>query len=346
MNNPLLVSQVRNEATKWALENAKNYPEYAGVFFMGSILWYGGGEVWDDASDVDIRILVRNYTDAHQHAGIDHKGFIIDLSFASIDELGPPDKILSDPFGAHNYFHNCIIDDPLGLLSTLHEHVRKNFHRKKFVLDRLENLYRNSHAKLTRTRDGERNGFDVILGYSLGIRNLAALFAIYRLLNPSFRLCFPMARTALEKLGMGDEYPRMLGLIADRKPPANRVARMIENSRPFYENAVDIMTTPFWGNFYLVEGHGRHYFASIESLLRDLNIIEALFVLVYKNYFIYKAIELDGADELKKKNLAHMTELLALADVNCLDDYKSRSTEALKLLDSTRCLLMARINEG
>ena len=129
----MTVGEAKAHAREWAAERAKQLPDFAGAFVLGSICLRRDEDSFPFTSDVDVRIVIegeahdifREVDGEYRAQAIPYKGLDIEVTyFTSTKRFEDPEQIighysLARPFGHRTYFSIQPESSPGSILSSL-----------------------------------------------------------------------------------------------------------------------------------------------------------------------------------------------------------------------------------
>ncbi len=228
-------------AARWVEERAAGESDFAGAYFSGSTIWRDGDAELDEASDVDVVVVLDREEDTPKLGKFRVDGVLVEVSYQSLAELASPEAVLGD-----YHLANCFragapgpIADPSGRLAALQAAVAPEFPRPAWVRRRCAD----ARARVV-DRLGTLSGYAepaeepppfheqvIIWLFGTGVTTHVLLAAGLR--NPTIRLRYPAVRHLLaDRELLEPAYDELLALLGcahlDRTHVANHLAALTE----------------------------------------------------------------------------------------------------------------------
>lgn len=341
---PLLrVSDAKRAARHWVEEKAPSFHSFRGALLRGSTVWMQDDEPWDDASDVDVTIYFADPHETIRHQKLRYEGVVLEPSPSNIDAIADPERLLGNPYDAHNFFKGCVLADVDGQLARTCAAVQARYHRAEHVRQRLEWVRGNAVGKLTWAKDAR--GTDALphhLGFILGLRNIAALLPIAACINPTMRRCIQYAGDILAGYGRRDLHEELLGLLGSADLTAEQVERHVRILPAMQEDARSVFRTEYFGSFELDPLILSKSLAGIDRMVSTGYAREAFLYVHFLHYAYHSAIANDGDNVLRRRYRPHFDALMAESGINGLADLQARHRAALAYLDRLSAFLYER----
>lgn len=207
----MTVTQAKQAAKKWVLAQGEKLPGLVGAYLSGSLLEKPPQALLPAASDVDV-VLVFSQGNCPKKLGkFQAEGVLLEGTCLEETEFSPLERVLSTHYLAFALQAGQILWDPQGRLGALHRQVAACYDREEWVHARVQ-------ALLDRVRQGLTGplpqGYPQRINgwlFPTGITCFPLLVADLR--NCTVRRRYAAARETLERRGLGEAYPRLLGLL-------------------------------------------------------------------------------------------------------------------------------------
>ncbi|HEU0295669.1 MAG TPA: hypothetical protein VFR47_23220 [Anaerolineales bacterium] len=315
----MYVGQVIELAKEWVETYGNRTPGFCGAHLMGSLNYTPHDAPFSASSDVDLNIVLQGA----QMSGpqdILYKGLILEYGSLSLERYSSPELVLADPELAANLAVNSILSDPIGILTSLHTTVAKEYPRRKWVLARCG-------AEKQRTGQGldglqhARSPVEAVssLGafFSVG---LTGLIAIANLIPPTHRRCLVLMKGLLEQHGRADLHEDVLKLLGFAHLHTVQVQAYLHDCAEAFDCAVRVTRTPVPFGFKL-HPHVRPYFIEgTQEMIVAGYPREAMYWILASLMIANGAIQVDASEEEKRYFQAKINQLLSDIGWGTLED--------------------------
>ncbi|HTV60415.1 MAG TPA: hypothetical protein VMJ93_16200 [Verrucomicrobiae bacterium] len=223
------ISQAREIARQWAVEEAERLPGFRGAFTAGSCDWLPDDATLPPSSDFDVMVVFdeagagdsreRIARESPRRAKFVHRGLLLEASYLRAEQFESPAKILGDYHLAPNFSTSTILSDPSGDLAPLHAAVSRDYAKRGWVRRRCANASENDLRHLRAAG----------IAAPLHERAMACLFAagvtthvllVAGLKNPTVRARYASVRKLLEEYGRLELHEELLEFLG-----AGRITR-------------------------------------------------------------------------------------------------------------------------
>ena len=297
----MMTKEARQIAVEWVEANWENYPEFVGARFGGSINVTPDDAPWPDTSDVDISIL----SDAPRSLSqVHYRGVLLEVSTRPMAQFDLSwEAVVSDFRHAIHYSVPSIIKDPTGRLQAVHERVRVEYPRKKWVTKRCEGATERANAVL----DGwlQQIGFNddsawgAVFALYYATFVAAEILALADLRNPTVRKSFVVSRQVLAQCGRLDLQESLLQALGAADLTPAQVDGQLAELRPAFEQASTVIRNPFFFSDMLQLDMISSTLGGIQEII-DMGLHrEAVFWLQSVRAVAQRAIESDAPDHDK-----------------------------------------------
>lgn len=134
----MIVSQAKEVARQWVLEEGSSLPGFYGAFFAGSTNWMPEDELLPAASDVDVKIVLESPEVPREFRKFRYCDVVLEISYAPAAQFQSPDAILGDYYTAGHFTRPNRILDPSGQLTSIQAAVAQDFAKRRWVSRRCE----------------------------------------------------------------------------------------------------------------------------------------------------------------------------------------------------------------
>jgi len=220
----MLVGQARGIARRWVAERAAGTPGFAGAYFAGSITTLADDAELPATSDGDVWVVQQDGSVPGEHGKVRYGGLTLDLSYTTLERLGPPEAILADYHVAGAFRSPRIIADPTGQLAALQAAVSGEFAWRPWVERRCEHArahalrYARSVARLDDVHDQAMAWL-----FANGVMTHVLLVAGLR--NPTVRRRYAAVRELLADYGRLAPHETLLDSLGCREMSRKHVER-------------------------------------------------------------------------------------------------------------------------
>lgn len=218
------ITRIGETARKWVEERAGNMPGLLGAYLSGSYPSAPAGADWPESSDVDIVLVFRRGACPPKIGKTRAEGVLLEISCLEEGEFAELTHVLSTHYLAYALNAGGILFDPSGMLTRLHEEVRREYGERRWVEARCQWFYRRIEQGVEGYVPGNMTFPQAVNGWAFttGITCFPILLADLR--NCTVRKRYTAARGVLESYGLGDFYPRLLSLLVPAPLGRERLA--------------------------------------------------------------------------------------------------------------------------
>jgi hypothetical protein len=344
----MLVSQVKDIARQWTIERAASLPDFAGAFFVGSVVHMPDEQEFPTTSDVDLRIVVeRDLPDLFNtprgefaQRKFVFRDVLLEPIYARRDGFRDPSQILESPRLAVNFSVPNIILDPAGDLQRLYQQVSAAYREACWVKQRCKKAEQVVLPRLEMaTGYGQRiPGVASDLLYRISWLYVGAIpvaVQIPRIANLrgiTLRKSLVASRKVLGDLGQDDLYERILEVVGVRGITVAEARAYLAELSAAFDYALDVLKTPFYGDFDLQELSRPVVVDGARELIEAGFHREAVFWVLCMRNWIQNAIENDGAEPEKAAFRSGFERLLSTMGLSSLAAVANKAEEVRQLL--------------
>jgi hypothetical protein len=169
----------------------------------------------------------------------------LEITYLPYRQLADPQTVAHTFFLAHSFRGDQIISDPTGYLRRLQQHVSAHFGEPAEIRLRVENVLAKIVSGVASV-DDDAPWQDRVVSWMFptSLTSVAVLVAAQR--NPTVRLRYLNARTALVELGVSEFYVRLLDLLGCTHLGPHQVQRHLDRLAVVFDRAADVARTPFF----------------------------------------------------------------------------------------------------
>lgn len=148
----MIVSQAKQVAREWVLQEATRIPGFSGAFYHGSVNWLTEDAIFPATSDLDVMIVLTTM-DRPSPGKFLHQGLLLEVSYLGIDAIGSVEQVLGNYHLAGSFHRPGIIADPSGHLAMLQAGVSKQYAESHWVRQRCRHARDNALQFLERLNE-------------------------------------------------------------------------------------------------------------------------------------------------------------------------------------------------
>ncbi len=344
----MTAGEARELAREWAVQRARELPDFAGAYLVGSICLRKDADPFPNTSDVDVRIAVTGpghdalteIDGEYRAQAIEYKGLDMETEYPSIDACRDHQATLGSPELAIAFRSDNILVDPAGILAALHNVVRASYAEERWVRARCANqqkmaLWGLEHAaRLEARMPGWPDEFVERIGWLLfpGMAGAACIPSVADLGGPTFRRSLANCGTVLEAYGLRAIFGRfleMLGLSGVTKQQAAEFATEMEEA---FEQAVRCRRTRCWSSFLFQPFKRPKMIAGARQLISEGSHREAMLSMAVTRTMAQNVLENDASPPLREAMRKGYRRLLSTFGIGSEGDIGQKAEEARKLL--------------
>lgn len=314
------VLEVKRLAQSWVEGNAPAWCGLRAAHFVGGITGLPESARFPTYKDVDMHLIFDEHSplpDSRSHfmniLEVPFRGLIIEAGVKRVGEYASAEAVLANPEIAYHLATDSVIYDPHNLLASLHEQVKREYPRRKWVLARVEHERRGLSAALDRLPMARATmgpgGALGLLGY--GMTFIAALFSVVTLQSPTTgSRMFLRLRDVVTAYGHPELYEEALAILGARTLDKASVLARLQEGEAAFDLAVTVHRSPHPFEHKLL-AHQRPYFVeSCRSLIADGYHREALRLVTAFYFSACQVIVRDGPQEVKPVYAARLAQML------------------------------------
>ena len=138
----MLVREIKDFAQQWVEDEASKTPNFYGAYHAGSINWMDDDDPFPPTSDVDINIVLKDYTEGRgDFKKIRYHDIIVEIHQVSCERFKTPEDILGTYHLAAHFTQPNIILDATGDLTRIQLAVASDFAKQQWVQKRVQGAH-------------------------------------------------------------------------------------------------------------------------------------------------------------------------------------------------------------
>ncbi len=241
----MIVSQAKEHARRWVMEEGSKLPGFQGAFLTGSVTWLPGDAILPAASDVDIHAVLEGSEPPLKLGKFDYHNALLEVSFTTFEELGSAEQILGDHQRAGAFRAPNVISDPTGRLTELQAAVASEYANRDWVRKRCEHA-RSHVLRYVRYMDENPPFHDAVTVWAFATGILCNVLLTAGLKNPTVRKRYLAVRELLADYGLSDFYQTLLEPLGCADLTSDEVARHMPALADAFDAASAALTTPIF----------------------------------------------------------------------------------------------------
>jgi len=238
------VSQARDAARRWVIEEASRIPGFCGAYTAGSTNWLSDDAELSTASDLDIMVVLADQNHAGRRHKFIYRDAFLEVSYLAIDQLQSPDQVLSEYHLAPSFRTTKILIDPSGHLAALLAIVRRDYAKRQWVCKRCTNA-RNKVLQYLGSIREEAPLHDQVIAWFFAAGITTHILLVAGLRNPTVRTRYVEVREMLADYGHLDFHESLLELVGVARISRDRVGKHLVTLADIFDRAAYTIKTPF-----------------------------------------------------------------------------------------------------
>lgn len=340
------VAEARSIARMWVEENARGFDGYSGAFLVGSIAHLDENSPVPHGSDIDIIIVTQN-PDSQDQPGptkLIYNGLLLERAICPKEWFLDKEGLLAEPNFACHFHRNNIIEDPLGILSDVHQFISRNYTKRKWVEARCLRL----QERILTDSGGEGmmlGSGDLCLqtiGHGMVVSGIAQLPLIANLENPTYKKCLVRARTLLPKA----EYSSLLQLLGSESLGRVEVDQLHAECLRAYGKSLEVKKTSFFGDSDIARELRPYIVETLSEMARQNNHRESVLWVMDVHSSAVTAIQNDGTPADKESYLTSLQDSLRLLGIGDGVEFGGKAEDARSLVPRVMETAMRAIREN
>ncbi len=239
----MIVSEAKDRARRWVLEEGSKLPAFQGAYFTGSVTWLAGDVHLPAASDVDLHVVLEGSEPPEKLGKFVYDGALLEVSFSTFEQLGSAEQILGDHQRAGAFRAPNTISDPSGRLTELQIAVSSEYADRDWVHKRCEHA-RNHALRYTHALDASVPFPHQVTIWAFAAGVMTHVLLVAGLKNPTVRLRYLAVRELLANYGLSDFYETLLEPLGCARLSARDVGRHLDTLAAAFDAAAGALRTP------------------------------------------------------------------------------------------------------
>lgn len=325
------IGTARAAAADWVMRHAVRQDGFCGAYFSGSTVGRPDDAELPASSDIDVVVVLALDEPPPKPGKFVWRGALLEITYLPRSLLASPERVLASYHLAGSFRTDTLIADPIGELRALQAHVSRRFAERGWVRRRC----RDAQLKIERSLqslDPSAPWHDRVTSwlFPTGITTHVLLAAALR--NPTVRLRYSAARSALSDFGHAGRYPELLELLGCAHWTAEQTERHLDGLARTFDAAAAAARTPFFFSTDITPSARPVAIDGSRELIRTGNHREAVFWIIATYARCHKILAADAPPE-RQRELAPAFEA-AVADLGIAStgDLARRAEEVLRYL--------------
>ncbi|TDF95100.1 hypothetical protein [Paenibacillus piri] len=325
------VGLARAAAAEWVKEHASRADGYCGAYFSGSTIILADDAELPASSDVDVVVVTEQAEPPIKLGKLFYRGTLLEITYLSWNEIASVEVVLTSYHLAGSFRTNTIIDDPTGHLRSLQAEVSRHFAERDWVRRRCANARIKIENGL-RSIDASAPLHDQVMSwlFPTGVTTHVLLVAALR--NPTVRLRYLAARSALTDYGHADLYPELLKLLGCDQLSPQRVEQHLGELARTFDAAAAAARTPFFFSTDITAAARPIAIDGSRELIQSGSHREAVFWIVATFARCHKILAADAPPELQRTLLPAFEAMIADLGITSAGDLTGRAEQVIRFL--------------
>ncbi len=239
------VTQARDVARRWVIEEASKAPGFAGAFYHGSTNWLADDADLPATSDLDVIVVLDDANPSVKPGKFRYQGVLLEVSYLPSDQVGSPDRVLGRYDLAGSFRRpDSIILDPSGRLTALQAAVSHAYVKHQWVSRRCENARDRVLGNL-QSLDVAAPFPDQVTAWLFAAGVTTHVLLVAGLQNPTVRTRYMAVRQLLAEYGHSSFYPALLELLGCARMERVRAEWHLDALIEAFDAAKKVIKTPF-----------------------------------------------------------------------------------------------------
>lgn len=237
------LSQVRELARRWVVEEASRIPGFQAAYTAGSTNWLPDGADLPATSDFDVMVVLQDPSQPSSRYKFRYAHALLEASYLGIDQLRSPESVLSDYHLAPSLRTAHILLDPSGHLTALAGTLRRDYAKRRWVRARCANARDKALAHLRAIHEGLPL-HNLLTACLFGAGVTAHVLLVAGLRNPTVRARYVAVRSLLADYGGLEFHETLLELLGAAGMSRIRVERRLAALTEIFDAAAGADRTP------------------------------------------------------------------------------------------------------
>jgi hypothetical protein len=319
------VSEVIELAKEWVEAEAAQQPGFLAAHLGGSLSSLDKEADFPLYRDLDL-YLISQAESERQIRPYFHKGLMVDALYSTPRYYQSAAAVLANPHLAHHLAAETIIADPTGMLEALHQPVKRDFARRKWVAARL------AYEKKELIEPLLAPAHFTTLTLYLVIMNLGGMIAVAHLKNPTHRRSLILLKEILQEQEDATLHDEALQILGSAHMSQEQVAAYLPDVQEAFRRAVAVYQTPIpHVGIKLRPDREPYYVAASQEMIAEGHHREAMLWIVGTIHLANTAIQNDAPPAEKAYFQAKYENLLHGLGLRKAEDWQHRQQQLQKL---------------
>ena len=304
----MTVRQIIEMARNHIQENFSDDPGFKGAYLIGSINHMSPDSPFPEYRDIDIGVITDSVDD-RRNTEQDVNGYIVEVICGNPSLFSSAEKILSSCLHADNFAAESILLDPDGFLETIHQKVKSEFSRRKWIQARcyqeIESISENlKNMKQAAGLSDYMFNFGRYAMFSTG-----ALTAVHQF--PPTHRCGPIQlRNILHRAGDDELFENYLQVTGTSEISKEEAEHFLEDAVCAFDRAIEVFKTPILYAYKLEPFIRPYLLEGTKEIFRQGGYREAIFWIARFFVIASMVIQTDGREEEKPAAMAKLAQFL------------------------------------
>ena len=318
----MLVSEAKETARRWVMEEGSQVPRVWGVFLHGSINWLPDDAAFPADSDLDIMLVLDEKDPGLKLGKFLYHDLLLEVSYIAKDAIQPAEKVLGMYHLAGSLRAPNILLDPTGELTRIHKKVAEEFAKRRWVVKRC----RHAVEKILQgwRLDPEASFPDQVNSwlFPTGITTHVLLTA--GLKNPTVRRRYLAVRSLLSEYRLPDFHEELLELLGCVHMTRDQVESHLAELANAFDTAKRRQRIPFFFSSDLTDAARPIVIDGSWKMIEEGYHREAVFWMVATYVRCLKVLSCDGSEDEFQEADWGLRRLLADLGIEGTADLQAR----------------------
>ena len=330
----MTVRQIIEMARSHIQDNFAGEPGFQGAYLIGSINHMPADAPFPDYRDIDIGVITDKVED-RRNSEQNVNGYIVEVICGNPSLFSSPDKILSNCLHADNFAADSVLLDPHGFLANLHQQVKSEFSRRKWVTARCDQEITSITENLLNMERAAEIG-DYMFNYGRYIMyTTGALTAVHQS-PPTHRRGPLQLRNILQASGDEELYEQYQQIAGTSEISKEQAEQFLNDAVCAFDRAIEIFKTPILYAYKLEPFIRPYLLEGTKELFREGGYRESIFWIARFFVIASMVIETDGTAEEKPAAVARLARFLHALGIDS-DQARARRTRDCQIFHEKLC---------
>ncbi|MDD3814829.1 MAG: hypothetical protein PHZ02_09295 [Desulfocapsaceae bacterium] len=302
------VRQIVEMARHYIQETFTDDPGFKGAFIIGSINSMSPDAPFPEYRDIDIGVITDS-VEERQNTEKNVNGYIVEVIRSNPSLFSDAEKILSNCMHADNIAADSILLDPYGFLNELHQKVKAEFSRRKWVQARCEQEMKYVFENLNGMKEAKGIG-DYMFNFGRYTMFTAGTLTAIHQFPPTHRRGDIQLRNILHTAGEDELFESYLRTVGSHDITQTQAEQFLADAVCAFDRAVEIFKTPI-PYAYKLEPFIRPYLLEgTKEIFHEGGYRESIFWIARFFVIASMVIQTDGTEAEKPAAMAKMGQFL------------------------------------